>query len=86
MQATPYAAPAKTMHNLVGVKMPAQLARLFGTDGANGAPAQQLMHAGLPAQLARLLGTDMPGGGVSVPMRQLCNQGMPWSHAIILGV
>jgi hypothetical protein len=75
-----------TMHDLVGVKMAPAMARLLGTDGANGAPARMLQHVGMPSQLARLLGTDMPGGGTSVPMKQLCNQGMPWAQAQRLGV
>jgi hypothetical protein len=75
-----------TVANLCGVGMAPAMAKLLGTDGANGAPAQMLQHVGMPAPQARLLGTDMPGGGVNVPMRQLCNLGMPPAHALRLGV
>jgi hypothetical protein len=75
-----------TVADLVGLKMAPAMARLLGSDGANGAPAQLLQHVGMPAPQARLLGTDQPGGGVNVPMRALTGVGMPPAQAFRLGV
>jgi hypothetical protein len=74
------------MRDLVAVGMPAAAARLFGTDGANGAPMMQLMHVGIPAALAKLLGSDTSGSGKSTPIDILCAAGMPPAQARLLGV
>jgi hypothetical protein len=77
---------AATVAELCGLKMAPAMARLLGSDGANGAPAQLLQHVGMPAQQAQLLGTDQPGGGLNVPMGLLTAVGMPPAHAFRLGV
>jgi hypothetical protein len=73
------------MQDLVGVGMPAQKARLLGSDGQNGAKIVELAGVGFSMAQAKLLATDAPGTKPP-PMALLIRAGMPAPQAMRLGV